>query len=947
MSNDLASNSNAEAEAWVKEVRRILKRMALRLATEASLEEADRADEANLAEGIRQSETLKQEQDQVRFATNQIAIQELTAVASVLTPVTPKFAQLIETYSAAKLVFDSAAAEAEANETYEPFFSDQIAFQKEVETLVGLQPEHDQLVAAKTEIEQWQTTESSKVDDVVKLTSLPSLLLAAQSKLATLYDTLKLQIEQSEYLTAKGLLADVDAHLRLYGDAQVAHAQAKESCDTAWYQNVETILQQARQVPTATGLATEFSELEKAAQASYDEYNKQEYAEAQKLQQTIIDKAKLLIEKGEARDAYDNAWNQNVNAVYNQAYSIPDASGLATEKEAIKTAYDKSAEAYNLGQFAEAQKLQQAIIDKAQLLIEKNKLKIACDFAWIQNVQTTFSEAQQVPNVSGLNKEIGEFNSACMESNNKYYAGEYVEAQKLHQTIVDKAQLLIEKNKLKIACDNAWNQNVQAIYSEAQQVPNVSGMQKEGGEFVNAYSASNDKYFAGDYAEAQKLQQAIIDKAQLLIEKNKIKIVCDTAWNQNVSASYLQARKVGVVPELKTAIEALDLAMNASNDEYNKGAYAEAQKFHPAIVEKAKELIQAGATTMLVARPEIGSTQELLATSKLNLMSTDDQQLVTELIDKAPTEKHKQNLRKAVASGHSAKEISDFAAKIRFKDEKWIQENLHVTVTSSGKGIQQQFKMSCQATMVQAVRAELDPIYALQLHEENFDITQVGKSEQTELAREQKKMLETDWAELNTTYESQAKQRMDNEDPTTKLALEQLLATATTNNEKNQLNYEIANPKNFSPDVLKAWFDKDVKGKRSSAGVAVHIGNPSPEHGRGRTGVDLLNKNQASTGLKYEQVLVNDSTREAAVNDITAELMLGRPVPLTVGSFEGQTAHYVLALGIVPGNPKSIIIHDPGTGTTVMRTEDQLKNNQMDLPSTWGRLTDYVKPTPI
>ncbi|ADB14843.1 hypothetical protein Psta_0147 [Pirellula staleyi DSM 6068] len=873
MSNDLASNSNAEAEAWVKEVRRILKRMALRLATEASLEEADRADEANLAEGIRQSETLKQEQDQVRFATNQIAIQELTAVASLLTPVTPKFAQLIETYSAAKLVFDSAAAEAEANETYEPFFSDQIAFQKEVETLVGLQPEHDQLVAAKTEIEQWQTTESSKVDDVVKLTSLPSLLLAAQSKLATLYDTLKLQIEQSEYLTAKGLLADVDAHLSLYGDAQVAHAQAKESCDTAWYQNVETILQQARQVPTATGLATEFSELEKAAQASYDEYNKQEYAEAQKLQQ--------------------------------------------------------------------------AIIDKAQLLIEKNKLKVACDFAWIQNVQPTFSEAQQVPNVPGLNKEIGEFNSACTESNNKYYAGEYVEAQKLHQTIVDKAQLLIEKNKLKIACDNAWNQNVQAIYSEAQQVPNVSGMQKEGGEFVNAFTASNNKYFAGDYAEAQKLQQAIIDKAQLLIEKNKLKIACDNAWNQNVSASYLQARKVGVVPELKTAIEALDLAMKASNDEYNKGAYAEAQKFHPAIVEKAKELIQAGATTMLVARPEIGSTQELLATSKLNLMSTDDQQLVTELIDKAPTEKHKQNLRKAVASGHSAKEISDFAAKIRFKDEKWIQENLHVTVTSSGKGIQQQFKMSCQATMVQAVRAELDPIYALQLHEENFDITQVGKSEQTELAREQKKMLETDWAELNTTYESQAKQRMDNEDPTTKLALEQLLATATTNNEKNQLNYEIGRAEKFSPDVLKAWFDKDVKGKRSSAGVAVHIGNPSPEHGRGRTGVDLLNKNQASTGLKYEQVLVNDSTREAAVNDITAELMLGRPVPLTVGSFEGQTAHYVLALGIVPGNPKSIIIHDPGTGTTVMRTEDQLKNNQMDLPSTWGRLTDYVKPTPI
>ncbi len=85
------------------------------------------------------------------------------------------------------------------------------------------------------------------------------------------------------------------------------------------------------------------------------------------------------------------------------------------------------------------------------------------------------------------------------------------------------------------------------------------------------------------------------------------------------------------------------------------------------------------------------------------------------------------------------------------------------------------------------------------------------------------------------------------------LLLEQLLATATTNGERNALHDEIGNPSNWTPQQIKSWFDGSGRGMLKAAGRAVHRTVKSGDHGTGRTGVDLLNKNQGSTGLKYEQ----------------------------------------------------------------------------------------------
>ena len=70
---------------------------------------------------------------------------------------------------------------------------------------------------------------------------------------------------------------------------------------------------------------------------------------------------------------------------------------------------------------------------------------------------------------------------------------------------------------------------------------------------------------------------------------------------------------------------------------------------------------------------------------------------------------------------------------------------LHVVGDSSGKGVMQQWSMSCAPTSVQAVKAELDPIYALKLRDENPELDQAddtdGNAKSPELAKEQSDML--------------------------------------------------------------------------------------------------------------------------------------------------------------------------------------------------------------
>jgi hypothetical protein len=232
--------------------------------------------------------------------------------------------------------------------------------------------------------------------------------------------------------------------------------------------------------------------------------------------------------------------------------------------------------------------------------------------------------------------------------------------------------------------------------------------------------------------------------------------------------------------------------------------------------------------------------------------------------------------------------------KIGGKDEKWLRDNLSLTGNSQGKGIKQQWSMSCNATTAEAVLGEMDPLYALKLHEENPDVT----------AR-------------------------DGDDP-------------------NNINPKLAADQ--KAQLESAYPDG------SSGGLARPVNDHSKVPGRWNT--DLLNKEQDSTGLSYTNKKIGEGglTVDQAVDDISSDVQKGMPVPIVIGGDSPKTkyAHYVLVTATDPGPPRSFSIHDPANGTTEVRTEEELKNGKIDLAgdpakkgSGWNKLGAYEKPTPV
>lgn len=140
-----------------------------------------------------------------------------------------------------------------------------------------------------------------------------------------------------------------------------------------------------------------------------------------------------------------------------------------------------------------------------------------------------------------------------------------------------------------------------------------------------------------------------------------------------------------------------------------------------------------------------GTVQTARAQKLLKAMPEQDREKIQKILDDAPAEE-KGYLLKAVASKHSATEIENFQKQIAGKDAKWLAEQLHVVGQSSGKGIKQQWSDSCGPTTIQAMKAELDPIYALKLRKDNPNFMKVdakdGEKLNKPMAEDQKKVLE-------------------------------------------------------------------------------------------------------------------------------------------------------------------------------------------------------------
>ena len=134
------------------------------------------------------------------------------------------------------------------------------------------------------------------------------------------------------------------------------------------------------------------------------------------------------------------------------------------------------------------------------------------------------------------------------------------------------------------------------------------------------------------------------------------------------------------------------------------------------------------------------------ADDAMDKMPPEDKDKVQALLDNAQSDAERKMLTKAIAAGHTPQEVDEFAQKIGGMDQDWLNDHARLVGDSSGKGIKQQWSDSCAPTSVEAIKGELDPIYAMKLREQNPDFREADDHDPTAknpaMAADQKKMLE-------------------------------------------------------------------------------------------------------------------------------------------------------------------------------------------------------------
>ena len=325
------------------------------------------------------------------------------------------------------------------------------------------------------------------------------------------------------------------------------------------------------------------------------------------------------------------------------------------------------------------------------------------------------------------------------------------------------------------------------------------------------------------------------------------------------------------------------LSASIRDAEVKKLNAAVKKNVHKAAIKSLGISSKAAQSTAALDHPILGGDQSKRASALEKSLSPADKKVFGEIMQAAKTPVEKSYISKGLAAGHSVGELKAFQAKIAGKDAKWLQDNLALTGNSQGKGVKQQWSMSCNATAAEAVKGEMDPLYALKMHEDNPNLTQAddtgGTKKNPKMAAEQKAWLES----------------------------------------KN-------------PDGSDGGQARD-RGDRGKA--------------RGRWNTDLLNNQKGSTGLEYKsELFADDKAMEKGVKEMNACLDKKQPVPIIVGDGgANKNAHYVVITATDPGPPRYYSIHDPASGDTVIRSEDQLKKGNLDMG--WNKIAGIEKPTAV
>jgi hypothetical protein len=112
-----------------------------------------------------------------------------------------------------------------------------------------------------------------------------------------------------------------------------------------------------------------------------------------------------------------------------------------------------------------------------------------------------------------------------------------------------------------------------------------------------------------------------------------------------------------------------------------------------------------------------------------------------------------------------------------------------------------------------------------------------------------------------------------------------------------------------------------------------------------------LNAISSATGVTYAFKSVTaivpanpaSGAVDQAVTSIIGFLNQGIQVPLLIGGAPNQTAHYVMGLR---AQGDSILVNDPGSGTTAWVTRAQFLSNTLAPPLSWNVLAGYDEPSP-
>lgn len=164
-----------------------------------------------------------------------------------------------------------------------------------------------------------------------------------------------------------------------------------------------------------------------------------------------------------------------------------------------------------------------------------------------------------------------------------------------------------------------------------------------------------------------------------------------------------------------------------------------------AVATTASDAYQAVKSAITGKGPLPPDVPQARADEKLKGMAPEDAAKVQALLDGAKSPEEKRYITKGLAAGHTPAELQEFAKKIAGKDATWLNDNLRLVGDSKGKGIEQQWSYSCGPTTVEAIKGELDPLYAMKIREENPDFQSADNADGNKLnpaiAADQKAML--------------------------------------------------------------------------------------------------------------------------------------------------------------------------------------------------------------